>query len=454
MDTVLKFFNPIDAIANAIYQKQLKKEEETKVGKYLKTITTPEKVTEAIKLFTPKNADEAEKRRIKNIIVDNYVKNLDRLNEEQQKACAKVNNNIIKLAQKANNSNGEIDATIQELINKLDNFDDIVKYAKAAERGQQWLDYTMWQLTSKSTLINISNIDQGTKEYINGICKIFNVPRLYSNFGDADLEFYDPSISGFNNQRFLVNMEALKKRATLSFQSRINSISSATDPVVKKGGYSPITISSFAKPNQGNILVNPDVAVDKATENVLESYLLPYIGERIHWYEKTAIQNKYKLVVRNIINSVPEEYYIWLGYFGQNVLALEASNVLGMKVLVHQNYSEIWEKVLNNCFYQMSEQETNAANQYVSKYFWEYSLVDFSNIPENYIQGFLDIKLNNIFVALQSKGVQFGSNIRYRFDQFESSDKFSMVANDGSVIFVENNNAVYRLNNTLINLGC
>ena len=453
MDTLFNF-NPIDMIAEAIYQKQLKKEEETKVGKYLKTVTTPEKVVEAIKLFTPKDADEAEKRRVKNIIVENYVKNLDHLADEQQKACTKVNDRIIKLAQKANSSNGEIDATLQEQINKLNNFDDIVKYAKAAERGQQWLDYTLWQLTSKSTLINISNIDQGTKEYINGICKIFNVPRLYSTFGDADLEFYDPIISGFNNQRFLLNTEALKKRATLSFQSRINSVSSVADPAVKKGGYSPITISSFAKPNQGNILVNPDVAVDKVTENVLESYLLPYIGERIHWYEKTGIPNKYKLVVRNIVNSVPEEHYIWLGYFGQNVLALEVSNVLGMKVLVHQNYSEIWGKALNNCFYQMSEQETNAASQFTSKYFWEYSLIDFSNIPENFIQGFLDIKLNNLFVALQTKGVQFGANVRYRFDQFESPDKFSMVANDGSVIFVENNNAVYRLNNTLINIGC
>ena len=461
MTQALKFFNPIEAIAEAIYQGQRKKEESKKVDRYLKTITTPEGVEKAIKKFTPKNADEAERRRIKNIIVNNYVKNLDRINEDQKKACFKVNDSIIKLAQKTSNSNGEIDTSIQECINKLDNLSEIIKYAKAAENGQRWLDYTFWQLTSKSTLINISNIDQGTMEYVNGICKELHVPRIYPSVGDADLEFYDPLISGFNNQRFLVNTEALKKRATLSFQTRLNTVATESGLAPTKG-YSPIKIG-FATPTQGNTLVNPDIAVDKTTEGILDSVLNPYINGRIRWYEKTDHQNTFKVVIKNPINGIPEERFVVLGYYGYNILALQVPNVLGMKILVHQNYKDIWEKVFSNCFYQMTEEETNAAGQFCSNYYWIYSLVDFSNIPEENIL-YLDMKLNSLFSSLQAKGIDF-KNLRYRFETFESIDKFALISDsyvvnpfkantDGSVIYVENNNAIYRKNNSIINVGC
>ena len=415
-------------------------------------IMTTDDVVNAIIKYTPEDATPVRKKEINRFFVNVYldnIRNADKKREEENKET------IEKVLQRATDCvsayGTSVDSELEHKINQLACFSDQLRYYKIAKETQKWVNYAIWVSTYKDT-IALTSVDQETKELVNGVCKLLHADLQYKDTGVADLELFDPFISGWNNQRFLLNTSKIQKLGSLNFQGKINLKNNGTN-TVRPAGYSPIKFN-YATPNSGNILVDPELAVDTYTKNILESYFAPYIGERDHWFEKTNEPNLVNVLVNNPVNGITERYQAVVGYYGKDTVALIATNILGMKVIVHPAYTEAWDKLLSNCFYQLSEIETNQALAYISQFFWLYDLVDLSTIPEDEFRNGLDMKLNNIFTSLKNHN---GVNLlgrKFSFESYTNIFKFTLVGDNGAVIYVENNEAAYRLNNDFITVYC
>lgn len=435
-------------------KKLTEKEKKIRNQKILDSITTEGDIIAAIKKYTPTNATPDRRREINNFFVSVYLDNLKKQEEHISSQCSKVNEKILeRAAEKVSGYGTKIDTELEKRIDNLNCFGDQLRYYNIAKESQKWVNYAIW-VSVDANAIGITNIDTETKEFVNGICKELHADLQYKNVGVADLELYDPEISGWNNQRFLINLSKIRQLSTLNFQGKIN---------LKNNGFNPLTGQpvnlrspikfTFASPNANNTLIDPTIVPDDNTKALLETYVAPYLNGREHWFEKMGDSRMYKLFVRNSINQIPEQFNLIVGYHCKDVVSLICTNVLGMRIVIHPGYHDLWNTVLNNCFYQLTEEETNTSAMYGSQFFWLYELLDLSSVPETDFRNGLDYKLNVIFSGLKAHGVDlFGKT--YKFETYESPNKFNLVCNDGSVIFVQNNEAVYRLSNTFLTIQC
>lgn len=404
---------------------------------------------------------------LKREAVEAYVSNLNMSDKDQAKAYKRINDLVLKRSKDLVGSynTGDLDSNLEKKIGSMYLFWDQVKYTKVAIHSQNLINYAIWVSTDEKA-IGLTNFDKSTKEFINAICKCIHADQQYKNVGYADLELYDPWISGWNNQRFLINLAAVKALNSPSMQDRINRknnpISVNTGNGSMNGFTSPI---KYASPNQANTLSEED-NVDPNVVEILKNAIAPFASEREYWFEKSVEPNCYKLLLRNQQNGIPEEYKLVVGYHGKDVVSLVTTNYLGMVVIINLAAYDLVQRILNNYFYQVSDVDTNEASLYQSEFFWIYNLIDLSNIPEDEIKvNRLDMKLNSIFGGLQQKGVDLTSR-RYRFEEYNSINSFTMVSDnqivtpignyiyDDSVIIVKDNEATYRLNNRYEVVSC
>lgn len=434
-------------------------------------IKSAKDVVDYISTHIKAEMSDDEKEKIKNEAAEAYVLNLNASEEKIKKEKEKINDLILDRACKQVNgySMNDIDKDLKNKIMKLRSMSEQFDYIQRARYSNKLVNYAIWVSTDENA-IGITNFDKETKEFINGICKLLHADQQYKNVGYADVELYDPWISGWQNQRFLINYEKIRNLSSINFQDRINRKNNpfvpspiGSNPVFKEGLISPI---HFASPNEHNTLIDPSTEVEDSVKYKLDSALLPYINGRSYWYEKDIYPNTYKLIIKNPQNGYPEEYRLVLGYHGLNTVSLVVKNFLGMTIAINQSTPELWERVLSNAFYQISDVDTNLAAQYQSEFFWIYNLIDMSCIPEDEIRvNRLDAKLNIIFGQLQQRGIQLAE--RYRFDVYNSINDFTLISDehvvpcfsntvntDGSIIIVENNEACYRLNNRFESVTC
>ena len=138
-----------------------------------------------------------------------------------------------------------------------------------------------------------------------------------------------------------------------------------------------------------------------------------------------------------------------IGYFGKDVVSILCQNMFGQIVCIHPLCETLWQKVLDNCFYKLTDIETNEAASAVSQFFWLYNVVDFSTIPEGEIINSLDLKLNAIFTDLQFNNINTSI---YRFEKYNGVNDFIMNGIDGSVIISNDIESCYRLGSTYRNI--
>ena len=408
--------------------------------------------------------------------VEAYLNNLNMSDKKEEKAYKRINDLVLRRSKDLVGSynTGDIDSDLEKKINSLYLFFDQLKYTKAAEYSQKLINYAIWVSTDEKA-IGLTNFDKATKEFINAICKCLHADMQYKNVGYSDLELYDPWISGWNNQRFLINLDRVKRLGnSISMQERINRKNAAIMEKMKNTpGANPIFYGSnltnpihYATPNQTNTLSESDTAIDTSIVDILENAVTPFVEGRDHWFEKANETNCYKFFLRNTQNGIPEEYKLIIGYHGKDVVSLIVINHLGMNVVINLSAYDLVNRIFNNYFYQISDTDTIEASMYQSEFFWIYNLLDFSNIPESEIkENRLDIKLNLVFGALQQRGVDL-SNVRYRFENYNSVNNFTLISDtlvttsfgsyicDNSVIIVKDNEACYRLNNKFETVSC
>lgn len=441
-------------------KKNLKKEIEENRA-YLNKILTTDDVIAAIKHFTPLKASEERKQEIKRMIIDCYTTNLRKKEAADKKNNEKMNRQILKRASKSISYNNGIDKDLYNKISLLESMKAQLTYIDAADETQKWINYTIWCNIDPEAII-INNIDEETKCLVNGICKMLHLKQIYQFSGIADLQLYDPFIAGWNGQRFLLNLEALKKLDTISLQQKVqlknakmiiasptvNDFQKKEKPDEKPSLSSPIRL--FTKTVQPTATIN-NIVTDPVISTMLANAVIPYINGREYWFESVN-STTYRLKIKNIITLVPEEYTLVVGYHGKDIVSLVATTIYENKVVIHPAFTDLWANVLGNCFYRLSDYEINVASQYQSPFFWLYELVDLSNIDEAEFRSGLDSKLHSIFTALNQKGVVIAGR-KYRFEDYTSINKFTLEAEDASVIFVENNDACYKINNTFINVS-
>lgn len=393
--------------------------------------------------------------------VNALINNQEEKEKIRAKLYDKINNKVLKRASKIMNSYGgsSIDQTLVDKINKLYLTTDFFRYYNIAEKSQQLINYALWVSTNKNAIL-LSNISDSDKEFVNGVCKTLHLDLIYRNNGVADLENYDPFISGWNDQKYLVNLEAIRKLCTVNLMNKVtlknNSILDANQLTIQTdlSKYSPIR---WCNHTQSNTLVDPDLMVDNETTALLDSYIEPYLNGRDHWYTIGSDDTKFILLVRNPVNGIMEEYNLIVGYHGKNVVSLMIDH-LGHPEIIHPNDKDLWVKELSNYFYQVTDQDINDSKMYQSMYFWIYNAIDMSTINESEIINNLDIILDRLFIAINNKGINL-HNTRYRFEYYNGINDFILVSDDKvknnvigkfidqSAIIVKNNEGCYRLNN-------
>lgn len=398
---------------------------------------------------------------MKRTTVEAYLDNLDRMDQGRDYANVRVIKKILARAKKdVGGLTANVDTTLQKEIDSLQRMSDRYRYTCRAEEANDWINYAIWVSTNPRA-IGIVKVDESIKEFVNGVCKFLHVDLQYPMSAVADLEFYDPIKNGFNEQPFLINTEALSKLCTINFLAKVNMknnppvpATAATQETVDLNKTIPF---HFAEPNEHNTLIDPSMAIDDYMQAVLDQAIVPFLNEREHWYSKANEPNTYTLYVRNPNNGIAEEYKLVVGYHGYNVVSIVTTNMLGMRVVVNTMATELCNRILSNCFYQVSDVDTNEAAKYQSEYFWIYDLIDFTSIRQEEIMiSRLDQKLNIVFGALQANGITFSS--RFRFERYQNVHSFILASddyvispfggsNDGSIIIVNNNEACYKDNN-------
>ena len=408
-------------------------------------LQSPADVNAVIKEAQDNGASDLELSQVKADAVINFCENL----KEREKEKAKINKKLIKsvldrATEKAGPTcNGkEMDSELYKRILCLQRVTDQFRYIDRAVHSQRLINYAIWKATDPEAIGIEGVLPEEDKMFINGICKELHIDPIYKNVGALDIQLYDPWKSNWNDQNYLVNLTALHELVTINLQDRLNRKINAnvTGTTIDPNKISPIRFT--ATPGNATILVDPDVQVDNYSLGLLEAAIAPYYTDPVDHHFETLNDGNFKFVAKNPTNGVNEEFKFNIGFYGKDVVSLMVKNTLGDMICIHPNNTDIWDKVLKNCFYQLSDAETNEAMKAVSSYFWIYNSINMSVIPEADIIGILDVKLNGIFLNLQMQGITTGS---YRFERYNSINDFILNGNDGSVIIYNGSEACYRL---------
>ena len=407
-----------------------------------KAILTPADVNNEIKRLENKNLSDLEFSKAKADMVLQYTKNIRKKEEQKRKANKKIIEAVLDIAEdKTSSTCSGVDSDLIKKINNLQLLRDQYRYGQAAKHSQRLINYTIYRSTDPEA-IGLDVLVKHDKEFINGICKEIHADPIYKDFGALDIELFDPWHSGWNDQKYLVNLSSIHNLVTVNMQDRFNRKLNANRPTTlsNNGGYCPVHFT--ATNGSPNVLVDPDLAVDSYNSSILEAAIAPYFEDGIpeHHYEIDG-QN-FKAVIKNPATLANEEFRFNIGYFGKDVVSMIKQDVLGTQVFVHPSCSDIWERCFSNCFYQLTENDTNAVYRVISPYYNLYDCIDLKSIPESEFLGGLDAKLANMIYQLQINGIVV---TRFGFERYNGLNDFIMNGSDGSVVIYNGQECCYRL---------
>ena len=433
-------------------------EKKQSVQEYLDSINSEQKVLEAIKKLVPAGATEDTVAEIKRKVVVAYIKNKQREEEERDKKYKYVVELALKrAADVAGATSTEIDNKLWNSIMELNSIGEKLKYVDAANMTQKWVTYAIWVCTDPKA-IGLVNIDPEIKRLVNGVCQALHCELQYKDEGCYDIEAFDPMISGFNNQRFLLNSEAIKKLCTINFLERVRRKNNP-NPTTPEGIKLTQPVKLKFEATSANTLIDPLLQVDEYTANVVGTTIAPYLNGREYYVTKAQEPNMVKLYITNPNNGIDEEYKMIIGWHGLGTASLVTTNNLGGTVIIPAANTELFKKVLSNYFYQVNEVDTNENLKFQSQFFWIYQAIDMSKIPGDQITPYLDAVINAVFYQLQQNGVKFTG--RMRFESFKNNNDFSLTSDqyvplpfggitDGSFVIVKDSKACYKLGNSIV----
>lgn len=390
--------------------------------------------------------NEEDKDKVKADAIIEYCRNQQKKSSIKQKTYEKMHQQVFKAAAKAVAAycDADVDSELYNKILKLISISDRYSYYNKAKESQQLINYTIWKCTD-SDAIGLSTLTKDQKMFINGICQELHADFIYTDIGAADIKLYDPWISGWNDQRYLVNLEAIKNLVSVNLMDKIARVKNPYSTGASNGLKSPIKFT-FSAPNKNNTLVDPDKEVDSYNLSLLNNAIEEFFTEeRQYRWELGSTPNNFKLIAMNPLNGIWEEFYFCIGFFGKDTIAMLVPNMFGSIVPIHSKCKELWQKALGNCFYRLTDAETNIAAAAVSTYYYLYNSIDMSVVPEDEIVGLLDMKLNFVFNDFQFNGIVLSS---YKFEKYNGLNDFIMLGKDGSTIISNDIETCYRLGST------
>lgn len=364
-----------------------------------------------------------------------------------------------------------------------------------ATNTSKWIQYALYYLSDSNAKLVAVNNDK-TKEFLNGIAVLFGFDKMYESADIMDLKSCDPNLKEYSTMNpYILSIEALKEKANpylAQMEQRKEQFKAEMEHpeddkpedfsnipnFVEKTGEDNIIHPIFFKPEEAKEKewVKQGNGIDDNLFKNLEDNFAGFLTEYNYRYEmaETGLINLF--VERNIGfgSSIQDIYTIDPGIvMGKNKFYILAK-IPNDTIFVSTEHKDIVSKVLNQKFYTLYP---NEIQEVAMDYFYNnniYRYVDMSNtefLEKIDKESFQILGKKLTFIINQLKAMNDGiSDIpRFRFDSFESIDKFSIVSDEkvispleatgetsseitsGLKFEVEKSNVIQKLNDLSIN---
>lgn len=417
-------------------RKQVAEERKGEAGKNGKREKSPERI--AGEEIGKRQFEERTKHHTDNI--DEVIKALDR----------RTFNEAIDKAKEA-----------KKLIERSESEAKITAISKIDE-SKKWLYYALYYITDVNA-VKLDGLSKNQKAFINGITIAFGI-NVYDDVNPVDIRLYDPSSSLYNeygrfeisieseitpllnNDEFMKKVAARKEQLYSSTKSSekqqtksvakesentkdtVDKDTVAAEEVVKEekemNVIHPISFDNLTAENNKKKAEKLPVKLFKKLENVF----VPIIGKKNHKYEQDGDlinlhYNGNKFIVDPGVCMGRGKVYVM-------------GNIPNNTVFVSTEHKDIVKKILSDKNYMLTEDDMKAV---VKDYFPNmlvYRYIDMSNTP--YLGKLTYDELHKLgdklmFIINQEKATnkEFSIDIeipRFRFNSFESVDKFSLIS--------------------------
>lgn len=328
-----------------------------------------------------------------------------------------------------------------------------------ATNTSKWIQYALYYMTDPDAkLVQVK--DNRTKEFLNGIVNMFGFDKIYESANIADIELCDPASDKFIvSSPYLLSIDGLKEKAKpyeAQMESRKEQFKAEAEhpeeeeEPVDFGSNS--NIPNFVKDEDQTKIIHP---VFFKKENMEEKWEKQGTGISDEMFEKleknfsdvlNGNEYRYEMAETGMINLFIKRNIV--SGFAQDIYTIDPGIVMGKgkfcilaripndTIFVSSDHKNILTKVIGQKFYVLYPDEIQ---EVAMDYFYNnniYRYVDMSNteflndLDNNSYQN-VGKKLTFIINQLRSLDDGLSSDLpRFRFDSFESADKFSIISDE------------------------
>lgn len=330
-------------------------------------------------------------------------------------------------------------------------------FVARATNTSKWIQYALYYMSDPDAKL-VQAMDNRTREFLNGIVTMFGFDKMYESAGIADIETCDPDSPKFTTSSpYMLSIEGLKEKAKcymVQMESRKEQLKAESehpeeDEIVDfaKGS----NIPNFVKDENNDKIIHPiffkkenDEEEWKKQGNGISDEMFEKLEENFsdilkgyeYRYEKADTGMINLFIKRNIVTGFAQDIYtidpgIVMGKGKFYILARIPNDT----IFVSSDHKDIISKVIGQKFYVLYP---NEIQEVAMDYFYNnniYRYVDMSNTE--FLNDLNSVSYQNVgkkltFIINQLRSLSDGLTDlpRFRFDSFESADKFSIVSDE------------------------
>lgn len=337
----------------------------------------------------------------------------------------------------------------------------IILVAKATNTSK-WIQYGLYYMSDPDAKL-VAVVEPKTKEFLNGLSAMFGFGKMYESADTADLETFDPKSEKFSIKlAYLLSVEALKEKAK-PYLAQMEERKKQLEEMQKEDDmvdFGETGVPKFTTvKDEGDNIIHPVFFVKKDAsdewvkqgENISDELfkkLEDNFSELLEGYDY-----RYEMCETGLINLFIKRRIIT--GFAQDIYTIDPGIVMGKDkfyilgripndtIFVSVDHKIIVREIINSKFYILRPDEIQKV---AMDYFYNnniYKYIDMSNTgflnkldSDSYQK--LGKKLTFIINQLKSLNDGITEVPRFRFDKFESVEKFSIVSDDKVVSPLKN----------------
>lgn len=340
----------------------------------------------------------------------------------------------------------------------------IILVAKATNTSK-WIQYALYYMSDPDAKL-VAAVEPKTKEFLNGISTMFGFGKMYESADTADLEVFDPKSEKFNIKlAYLLSVEALKEKAK-PYLAQIEDRKKQLEEMQKEDDmvdFGETNIPKFTTvKDEGSNIIHPIFFTKKDTNDSSEEWVKQ--GESISddLFKKLeanfsefleGYEYRYEMCETGLINLFIKRQIIT--GFAQDIYTIDPGIVMGKDkfyilgripndtIFVSTEHKNIVSEIFASKFYVLRPDEIQ---EVAMDYFCNNNIYRYIDMTDTGFLNKLDYdsyqKLGKklTFIINQMKSLNDGiTDIpRFRFDKFESVEKFSIISDDKVVSPLKN----------------